>query len=162
MGAAKPFIQTAVFIAQSAAEADINMRKGGLGDLESKEYWRALRANQAQQVDALARGSEEAGLSRMQGTRVQGAQRVAYAAGNIDSSSGTAAQLADSTGIYAELDAQTSMNNARREALGFKRVQQQTDAKVAMDLLAKQAAHTEKTINSVGSIIGSIGSFGGS
>ncbi len=86
--------------------------------IQSREWNRAMRSEQAQAVDALARGGNAAGAARMRASRVLGQQRLAYAGSGIDATSGTAAQTADSTRIYGELDAATARNNAYREALG--------------------------------------------
>lgn len=140
------------------ADADKAAREANLGQIA-----RSKALNAALEVDSLRRGADQAGLSRMQATRVQGAQKVAYAAGNIDSSSGTAAQLADSTGIYAELDAQTTMNNARREALGYRKANEDLDFKVGEQERLLKARETKRTADLVSagvSVIGSAASFG--
>lgn len=92
--------------------------------INSREWNRAWRASKAMEVDALRRGARQAGLLRMRGTHVQGQQRVVQAMGNVDASSGTAAQVSDATGIWASLDSETALFNARSEALGHRRVQQ--------------------------------------
>lgn len=79
---------------------------------------RAEQRQRALAVDALSRGSFAAGQQRMQGSRVAAQQTVGYEASGVDSSTGTAAQVSDSTRMVAELDAASAMNSARREAMG--------------------------------------------
>ncbi|MFT3708040.1 MAG: hypothetical protein QM817_10325 [Archangium sp.] len=99
---------------------------------KARAYNKAVAS--AQGADALRRGAVEAGAIRMAGTQLEGQQRLAYAVGNVDASSGTAAQTIDSSRLYSELDAQTSSNNAVRAAMGFKEA-----ASVRDDALAFQA-----------------------
>ena len=88
----------------------------------SKELERSARLEDANAVDSLARGAIAAGQARMRGTLLGAKQRVAYAASGVDASTGTAAGVVASTGIYSELDARTLSNNALRESLGHKEV----------------------------------------
>lgn len=87
--------------------------------INSREWNRAVRVAQSQRADALHLGATQAGRISQQGTMVEGAQAVGYAAAGVDSASGTAAGVGRTTRLYAELDAATTRNNARRQALGF-------------------------------------------
>lgn len=70
--------------------------------------------------DALYRGGLDAGDLRMEGSRVEGAQRAATAASNIDSDSASARDLFSSTRIAVEEDVANAKANAAREAWGHK------------------------------------------
>lgn len=70
--------------------------------------------------DALVRGSLAADEQRKQTQQVIGSQRAGYAAGNIDVNTGTAGQVQNDTAALGELDALTIMNNAAREAYGYR------------------------------------------
>lgn len=104
-----------------------------VGNIETQRLAEAAEARDAQanieiaryaRVDAIARGAQAAGFARMEGTRVVARQRIAFAAGGIDVTVGTPADVATSTAMMAELDAQTLQNNAAREAWGFKRTEE--------------------------------------
>ncbi len=87
-----------------------------------RELDRSARWEDANAAAASYRGGLEAGALRERGTALQAAQRVGYAVGNIDSSSGTPAAVQTGTAMLAELDAQTARNNAIARALGHKEV----------------------------------------
>jgi hypothetical protein len=87
-------------------------------DENRQQLSKAAMRSDALAVDALRRGSFLGGLKRMEGSRTIAQQKVAYEASGVDSTVGTAAQVAGATRLVSELDAQTLQNNAAREALG--------------------------------------------
>lgn len=101
------------FAKVSAHEAEKASALINIGELN-----RSADQERANAAAALKRGSLEAGMLRVRGERVAAAQRVAFAEGNVDSSSGTAADVQDAAVAVSELDAQTARNNARAAALG--------------------------------------------
>lgn len=121
--------------------------------IQSREWNRAMRSEQSQEVDALSRGATAAGQHRMRTSAILGQQRLANAMGGIDSTSGTAAQTADSTRIYGELDAATSMNNARREALGHTRAITSLNEAGQAAALARKNRDIARGMSVVGSIL---------
>lgn len=82
------------------------------------ELTRSSRHEEANAVATLQRGAAAVGTKRSEGSALLGQQRIAYAMGNIDSTSGTAAQTQRSSQVFNELDATTLQNNAVREAFG--------------------------------------------
>ena len=91
------------------------------GEADQFNYRRLYDAGKLQEglaADSLQRGAVESGRIRQKGSAIAAQQAVAFAAGGIDASSGTPAALGDSSRIFSELDAATTMNNARREAMG--------------------------------------------
>lgn len=84
------------------------------------EYKRSSAIEEANAVDALRQGEQDAGRARMKGSEMVARQRVAFANSGVDASVGTPAQVASSTSMWAELDAQTTRNNAMRKAFGYK------------------------------------------
>lgn len=122
--------------------------------IQSREWERAMRSEKAQAVDVLTRGATAAGQSRMRTTTTLGQQRLAYASGGIDSSSGTAAQTADSTRIYGELDAATTMNNARREALGHATAVTQLEEQGKAASLARKNRDIGRAFSIVETVLG--------
>lgn len=117
-------------------------------------------ANQAA-ADARMRGARQAGLVRLQASQLAARQRVAYANSGIDVTQGTPVQTAASTAATGELDAQTSLNNAAREAWGYEvaanRYQQQE--KLAGDKLGQQQLGI--TLGAFGQAVGAGSSGGG-
>lgn len=70
--------------------------------------------------DAIARGSQEADQQRIYTDQVIGAQRTGFAGNGIDVNTGTAGQIQNDTAALGELDALTIINNAAREAYGYR------------------------------------------
>ena len=97
--------------------------------------------------DAIKRGSIDADEQRKVAQQVIGAQRTGFAAGNIDVNTGTAGQIQNDTAALGELDALTIINNAAREAYGY-RVQ-------AMDQRQQgKLAKWQGKMSAIGSILG--------
>jgi len=119
-------------------------------------------SNQAAK-DAIARGSQEADQQRIYTGQVIGSQRTGFAGNGIDVNTGTAGQIQNDTAALGELDALTIINNAAREAYGYK-VQ-------AMDQRQQgRLARWQGNMAATGSILGGIekavtfgmsGGFGG-
>lgn len=86
------------------------------------ELRKAAKAQQANAVDAMRQGAQEAGRARMKATQTVAEQQMAYAYSGIESSVGTPAVSTASTRLWGELDAATLKNNAYRKALGYKEV----------------------------------------
>lgn len=86
---------------------------------ERIEEINAYRADMAAD-DAMERGEIEANRTRRQARRVQGSQRAALAANGAVVDQGTALSLQEDTGLIGELDAQTILENSRREASGYR------------------------------------------
>jgi hypothetical protein len=105
-------------IFQMFAKADAFTKTRETALENATEFDRSASMSEENAVASRQRGSVAAGRARAQGSAIEGQQRLAYAVGSIDSSSGTAAQTMNASGIYAELDAQTLRNNAVREAFG--------------------------------------------
>lgn len=99
-------LSVGVGLVGSAVSVDAQAREGEANALELE---RSARQAEAARLDALRRG---------QVGEVRGAQSVAFAAGGIDGTTGTALQVADATERVGELDALTIRANAVREAFG--------------------------------------------
>lgn len=109
---------SAILQAFAQVDAFTKTREAELGNMAELERSAGMAEQNA--TAALQRGAMAAGRQRMAGTALAGQQRIAYAMGGIDSTSGTAAQTQRSSAIFNELDAQTLQNNAVREAFGHK------------------------------------------
>lgn len=79
--------------------------------------------------DALKRGEVAAGNVERQGRQVVGSERAGLAAQGIDVNSGSAAQVQASSAAVTALDAQTTRNNAWREAWGYKEQAQEATSR---------------------------------
>jgi hypothetical protein len=77
-----------------------------------------IRLSQYAEQDAVARGAEAEGASRIEGTKLADEQAFLYANSGVDASVGTAANVVASTRMQSEKDALTIRNNAAREAWG--------------------------------------------
>lgn len=71
-------------------------------------------------ADALARGSQEAGEKRMQGSADIGSMVAGYGASGVDGTVGSAADSIAQARYINELEASRISNNAAREAWGIK------------------------------------------
>lgn len=70
--------------------------------------------------DALIRGEFEAGQIRRKASQIIATQRNMYAASGVDQTRGTPVDVQASSAGMAELDVQTTINNAAREAYGYR------------------------------------------
>lgn len=125
---------------------------------------RARLLSQLQERDAQNAGAAAAGRIRMGASQLAGQQRLAFAVGNIDSTSGTAANVMASSRLFAELDAETAVNNARREALGHRMAQANIDQRTADEVRGFQQRNNRRVGGVVGAganVVGEALSFGG-
>lgn len=97
-------------------EAFTKKREAELANMSELERSAAMEEQNATMTRV--RGGLAAGRRRMAASALGATQKVAYAMGSIDSTSGTAAATSSSSAIFAELDATTLQNNAVREAFG--------------------------------------------
>lgn len=107
---------SAILQAFTQVDAFNKTREAELANMAELERSAGMAEKNA--VAALQRGTLAAGRQRMAGSALAGQQRVAYAMGSVDATSGTAAQTMRSSAAFNELDAQTLANNAVREAFG--------------------------------------------
>lgn len=70
--------------------------------------------------DSLKRGEREYGAHRLKTAQFKGDQRVGLGAANVDLGFGSAADVLTSTDLLGEIDAQTILANATREAWGHR------------------------------------------
>lgn len=119
---------TAALLAMTAASTAqgfmANRQAGKIGRAQGKYEGQLADMNAAladvQATDALARGDEAAGRSRLGTTQLLGGQRAALGASGVVINDGSAAQVQAEARFYGALDEITIRNNARREAWGFK------------------------------------------
>lgn len=106
--------------------------------------------------DALERGGAAAGRARMRATTTLAEQQVAFTANGIESTSGTALDLAASSALVGELNATTERNNGIREALGHRKASDAFHQKweqIASEYLAKQDARTAEAFFDLANVI---------
>jgi hypothetical protein len=93
-------------------QQQVSESEAGLADYNAQVA--ALQA-----LDAVGRGAEEESRFRTQIRSAIAAQRVGFAAGNIDVSYGSAVDVQADAAFLGELDALTIRTNAAREAWGY-------------------------------------------
>lgn len=113
-----PAIGAAASLFGAGIQASAQARQA---ELRRQQAERDAEVAELAAVDTLQRGSILAGQLRARGTQVAGAQRVGFAAAGIDVGSQSVVNLAAGTHMLAELDALTAMNNAARQAWGYRR-----------------------------------------
>lgn len=82
------------------------------------EFNAASSLNQAS--DAITRGNKEVVRARMRTKSLKGKQRAAMAANGVALDEGTALDIIASTDVLSEMDELTIIENAEREAKGFR------------------------------------------
>lgn len=136
--------------------------------MESQADLADFNANVAdlQADDAVMRGELEEQRFRGLVRGAVGAQRVGFAAGNIDVSTGSAVDVQADAATLGELDALTIRSNARREAWGYK--VQATDYRKRGEIARKEGVYLEKgaasqatatRINTAAGVIGNTSSI---
>lgn len=105
-------------IVGTVVDADAQRRQGRYAEAQGEINARLAEVNAR---DAEARGRREAENVRMQARQLRGSQRAQMAAAGISiEGDNSAALIADQTQVMGELDSQTVMNNAFKEAWGFR------------------------------------------
>lgn len=123
--------------AQAAAEsqAQLSEYNAGVADLQA--------------ADVMTQAAREAAKIRAGVRQVQGAQRTGMAAGNIDVSTGSAADVQTDAAYVGSLDAVTIHNNAMRQAWGYK--VQAEDLRREAEITRKTGAAQAAGLNAQGS-----------
>lgn len=149
-------------VANLAGGAAQREAEGRAYDFNSRELERSAKLEDANAVDALARGSSQAGRLRQRGTQLQAEQALAYANSGVDSTVGTPAQVQSATGNVSELDALTTENNALREAWGHKEVGRKYRAQKVALAEEYAAGGTKQALNTASTLLGTAGGLASS
>lgn len=150
LGAAFSFLKNAIGGAVQN-EADLKALSAN-----EKALRKSLLGEDLNASDALEKGGVAAGRARMRATMTLAEQQVAFTANGIESTSGTALDVAAASALAGELNAQTERNNGIREALGHRRASDAFHQKweqIAFDYLAKQDARTVQGFSDLGNVI---------
>jgi hypothetical protein len=123
-------------VAATAATVGGSLLSAG-GQLSAGSFNARMARRQAQTADraaadAEARGQQDAEAIRRVFADRQGQQVAGLAAVNVDVASGSAANLVADTGMVGELETLRVMNNAAREAYGFRSQAQALRAEATM------------------------------
>jgi len=110
---------------------------------------------EGQARDAELRGQVDVQHQRQAIRGVIGNQRAGFAAGNVDVSSGSAADVQADAAFLGELDVQTIEENARREALGFRQEGERAKRRASYSRKSGQAAQSASRWAAAGTILGS-------
>lgn len=134
------------------------------GNAEQQQLQQRAAASQENQqlaeqqaADALQRGALAAGLQRTKGSQVIGAQRAGFAASGIDENSGSAAGVQAAARGMSELDAQTTLNNARRQAWGYQVTAQQYGEQAKLDQQGVSETGIGSDLAAGGQLLGGLG-----
>jgi len=112
-----PAIIGAVAAVASAAVSGYATYQSGQTQKKAGKYNEKMGEYRA--LDAAQRGASEAAAKRDRARRIAAQQAEGMAASGVDINSGTPLALLTETAGLGELDALTTVNNARREAWGY-------------------------------------------
>lgn len=101
--------------------------------------------------DAILRGRYQGFSRRLQGSQLEGQQRLAYANSGVSLSSASAQATMATSQIMTEMDVLTIENNAAREALGFRK--QAENEIVRREREAKRTSN-KMTANALNAVFG--------
>lgn len=107
--------------------------------------------------DAKRRGEFQASQERLRMRLLLGSQRATFASRGVDLASGTVADVAAGTAQAGELDAQTALENSRREQQGFLVEANNYTAQGQLARFEGQNAQRASTIAAGGTILGGAG-----
>lgn len=114
----------AITIASAAFSAYSQKQAGDQNAAIAKQNAALERRNadisEAAALDATQRGADQAAQVKDRTRRIAASQRAGTAAGGVVTDTGSALDLLTETAGMGELDALTTMNNAQREAYGYK------------------------------------------
>ncbi|GFE61924.1 hypothetical protein [Geobacter sp. AOG2] len=144
-------IVAAVATAASTATAAYSSVAAGENAKEVADYNAKVAENAAR--DANERGAIAAAEQRTKARQVIARQNAAMSAGGVDASTGTPLDLQTETAGVGELDALRVVNNAQRQAAGYK-------AQAGLEQFRGNAARTAGYFGAAGSILGGVGSAG--
>lgn len=108
--------------------------------------------------DAIERGKVDRARAAIAAKQTVGAQRAALAAGGVEVNSGSALDLQVETTRLGEYDQLVAMNNAQREALGFRTQGANFGGEVGLHTSAAQNSLTSGQTKATASLIGTAGS----
>ena len=126
--------------------------------LNQWELEHQAKLDEANAVDALRQGAQDAGRIRMKASDLVGQQQMAYAYSGVDPTVGTAATAAAGTRLWAELDVATAKNNALRKAMGYKEAARKSRAQVLALEKADEADLTGTALGWAGTLMDSFAS----
>ena len=104
--------------------------------------------------DAILRGQEEEQRKRAEIAQLQGRQRAAMGANNVDLGFGSPLDTLVDTAVMGELDALTIRRNAAREAYDFNVQGVNQRAQAGLDRMNASAARSGGMIGAVGTVLG--------
>ena len=129
--------ESASILLESMGQADAMRKQGEFAQAQAQMNARFAEMNAK---DAQIRGNREAENVRTQARQMRGSQRAQMAAAGLSIEGDTsAAQVIDQTQMMGELDAQTVMNNAFKEAWGFRQEAAQSKFQGRMAMMSGNA-----------------------
>lgn len=146
---AEVFITTIAYIGVAVASLSLglgvygNIRQGEAAE-DLAEYNAEVERQKA--ADALQIGADEAGEARLRARKLISSQIEAGALSGVDTDFGTPLGLLTETAGIGEDEALTIVNNARRQAWGYR-------AQSRLDIIAGKQAKTKSRLDAAGSAL---------
>lgn len=118
-------------------------------------------------VDAEERGQAEAEEVRRRARVVAGQQRAGFGAAGVSLAEGTPTDVLSDTRLFGELDAQTAISNAEREALGYRTQGMNFEADARLNKFRRKQVGAALPLQIGSTLVGSalraysFGAFGG-
>jgi len=112
---------------------------GEIQRLNNEDFDASIRTEDMNAVETLIRGAVMAGRLRSKSSQLIAKQRLAYVGSGVDAAVGTPLDVAGSTALTTELDAQTLMNDAVRAAWGHKQMSTRLGRQKQVSVLQHQA-----------------------
>lgn len=156
--AAVPWVIAAITAASAVYSAD-QQHKQGQYQADVAEQNSKLDAAQARNAAAL--GDYQADQARIRGNLARGNQLAAFAANNVDSTTGSAADILGDTAIFTEQDERQARTNAALRSYGFQVQELSDQGQAAYSKWAGNSAATGTLIQGAGATLGAYYNAGG-
>ena len=150
----------------SGAMSAYGQYQQGRAQQEAANYRAAIQRNNAIRADQMAkdareRGEETAFQTRLKNRLVIGQMRVKMAGQGIDPGQDSAFEMLVDQGVQGEYDARTALNNAEREAQGYRIKAGQFRSGAALSRFSGRMAKRAGTMGAAGTLLGTAGKVAG-
>ncbi len=149
---------------QTASSLEAGKAAKAKGDIDAQLYELYAQDQLEQGENAIERGAFQALLVQARGKLLAGKARQSAASQGIEANVGTSADIQEQAQKLAAFDAMTIQNNARREALGYKKQAVQARYKAKTAKIEGEEAYQQsvltagmQTLNGMVNIMGAMG-----
>ncbi|MGE7139137.1 hypothetical protein ACQKIE_16040 [Luteibacter sp. NPDC031894] len=157
--AAVPWVIAAITAASAVYSADQQKKQGQYAADVAEEN---SKLDKQQAANAAALGDYQADQARIRGNLARGQQLAAFAANNVDSTTGSAADILGDTAIFTAEDERQARTNAALRSYGFQVQALSDQGQAAYSKWAGNSAATGTLIQGAGSTVGAFYGAGGS